>query len=648
MASNETLSKTAYGGVDGTKYVPHVKNKSGISELKISTIFLGILMSVLFAGANTYLGLTAGITIAAGIPSAILGGGLLVAIFRRKSILEGNMIQSMASAGESIASGVIFVLPAIIITGAVFDPFQAIVAALVGMLLGSAVMLLVRKYLIIQSHGDLLYPESMAISEVLVASDAQGEGLKILAIGGAIGGLVKSLGSEVFAFFNSAPTVVISSMKAQLGVAVAPALVGVGYIVGIEVGLAMVAGTVLANFAMIPLFGFFGALTPDLIVFPSTVPLSEMSPSAIGSKYTRYIGAGAIATGGLITIVKIMPTVFVSIKKTLSNISVTTSDNYDPDLSLKLAIAMAIFSFVVVAIIPGQLFVGLIAATLVVVCSVLFAIVGARMTGIIGTSNLPVSGMTIASLLVITPAFVLLGHKDINAIGIIVLLGTTVVTAISLTAGFSQSLKATFIIGGTTKQVQKMYMLSAVVGVLVVVGLIYVLEQAYGFSKEGSILIAPQANLVSMIITGITDGNLPWVFILSGVAIAIALALLKLPIMSIAIGFYLPITTVFAVFIGGLLRVIVERKYKNDPTMLDNKITKGTILAAGLVAGEALIGLFAAIIAVAMGNVELMNKVGSKLIGENISTSITVGILALIVLLIIVYKIIVKNNTKTQ
>jgi putative OPT family oligopeptide transporter len=642
--SKDSLSKNAYGGIDGEKYVPFIADAKNLSQGSIKAILIGILLAILFAGANTYLGLTAGMTIAGGIPGAILGSGLLYTFFRKKSILEGNVMQSMSSGGESIASGMIFVLPAIIIIGGSINIKDAIIASIMGLILGVFIIVLIRKYLIVKSHGELLYPESMAISEVLVTSNAtESKNIYKLVSGALIGALVKLLGSEALRFFNDAPTKIFTSIKAQFGIGVSPALIGVGFIVGTEVAFAMLAGSILANFAFVPLFSFFGELVPSLVVFPSSVPISEMSPSAIGSRYIRYIGAGAIATGGLISIIKALPTVIVSVKQAFGNVSISASDKYNQDISIKLLGLLVLVCFAVIMFIPQSLILGIIVAILTIMCAFLFSVVAARMTGIVGTSNLPVSGMTIASLLVITPVFALWGYTDINSMALVLLLGTTLVIAIALSGGFSQSLKTTFILGGNTKIVQKAFILASIFGLIVVFSLIMVLDKVYGFTSENSILIAPQANLMALIVKGISSGDLPWTFILSGVAIAIMLSLLQLPVMSIAIGFYLPITTVMAVVCGGVLRWFIEKKYNKDKNIQEEKVGNGIILSAGLVAGESLIGLLVAILALSLGSLHGINMVGGLFLPNMFIDSIAVGFMILFLFMFIFYRKIIKN-----
>lgn len=644
MSDKDSLSKNAYGGVDGEKYIPFVSNPSLLSQGSLKAILIGILLAILFAGANTYLGLTAGMTIAGGIPGAILGSGLLYTIFRKKSILEGNIMQSMSSGGESIASGMIFVLPAVIIIGATINIVDALIASVIGLVLGIFIIVLIRKYLIVKSHGELLYPESMAISEVLVTSNAtDNKNLSKLVSGGILGASVKLLGAEALRFFNDAPVHVFKSLKAQFGIGISPALIGVGFIVGTEVAFAMLAGSILGSFAFVPLFSFFGELVPSLVVFPSTIPLSEMTPGAIGSKYIRYIGAGAIATGGLISIVKALPTVITSVKQTFGNVSITTSDSYNQDISIKLLGVLVLISFVVILFIPENLLLGLIVAVLTIACAFLFSVVAARMTGIVGTSNLPVSGMTIASLLVITPMFGLWGYSDIDSMALVLLLGTTLVVAIALSGGFSQSLKTTFILGGSNKIVEKSFILASFFGLIVVFSLIMVLDKVYGFASEDTILIAPQANLMALIVKGISSGDLPWTFILSGVAIAVMLALLKLPVMSIAIGFYLPITTVMAVVCGGLLRWFIEAKYKKETSVKETKVSNGIILASGLVAGESLVGLLVAILALSIGSLDSINRIGGLLLPTSFIDSVAVGFTILALFMYVLYRKIIKN-----
>ncbi len=642
--NQDSLSSEAYGGVDGSKYKPFVNPLNNLSQGSIKAILIGILLAILFAASNTYLGLTAGMTVAGGIPGAILGTGMLYALFRKKSILEGNVIQSMSSGGESISSGVIFVLPAIILIGGNINPLEALIYSTIGVILAVFVIILVRKYLIIQSHGELIYPESMAISEVLVSSNSESSGkMKKLLAGASIAGIFKILGSDALNFFNSYPTKIFATFKAQFGIGLSPALIGVGYIIGIEVAFAMLAGAILASFVLVPLFGFFGDLSTKLIVFPSLVPISEMSPGAIASKYIRYIGAGAIATGAVINIVKVIPTIISAVKQTFGNVSISTTSSYNEDVSMKILGLLVLVSFVIISIIPNNLLFGIIVATLTIMCAFLFAVVGSRMTGIVGTSNLPVSGMTIASLLVITPVFALFGYTNISAMGLVLLCGTTIVVAIALSGGFAQSLKVSFILGAKTKIVQKAFIIASCFGVVVVVSLIMILDKVYGFKSDNTILIAPQANLMALIVKGILNGELPWVFISCGVFIAIMLAILRLPVMSVAIGFYLPLTTVLAIVCGGILRWLIEKKYKNvEESFKENQINNGVIIASGLIAGEAIVGLIVAIVALIIGDIDKITSFGMQFISSDIVNSMLLGFIILFLFLLFVYKMMTK------
>lgn len=650
VANKDKLSTTAYRGIEGKDYIPHIygDSKKHTPEGSIVALIIGILLTILFASSTTYLGLTAGMTVAAGIPGSILGMSLLYIFAKQKSILDGNVIQTMSSGGESVASGIIFVLPAFMIMGLQFSFFQAILAGLVGSMISLAVVSLIRKYLIVQSHTKLVYPESMAISEILVASDAKDtSGIKTMSLGAFIGAFFTAIGSGVFSFINTKPIYFFSKFKGMFALSLTPAVIGVGYIVGAEVGVAIAAGAILANYAFIPIFGLFGDLQNTLVLFPSTIPLAEMTADNIAGSYIRYIGAGAIATGGFITVLKMVPIVVLSVKKTFTELSIETNGNYDPDISLKFAAGLMIVSILIIILLSHSFVVGVVASLLVLICTLLFSVVAARLTGLLGTSNLPVSGMTIASLLIVTPTFVLLNFSGDKYLSLLILLATSIVTTIALSGGLAQSLKTTFIVGGTTKKIQYVYLISSIVGIMVVVSVILLLEKAYGF-KNSDILVAPQANLISFIIQGITSGNLPWVFIIMGSSIAVTLAMLKLPVMSVAIGFYLPMPTAFAVLLGGIVRYYVDKKYANDHQLLAHHSSKGVIFSSGLIAGEAIFGLLIALITVLINDQAFFSNIGNSITGNiGFLHNIWFGFIFIGFFLYLVYKII-TNPSKSK
>lgn len=599
------LPHGAYGGVKGEDYVPLLSANNRKGETDLTVIIIGMILAVVFAGANAYLGLMAGMTVAAGIPGAILGAGILL-LMGKKSFAGTNTIQAMAAGGESVASGIIFVLPAILLMGSQVDFFTGALIGVVGVALGSGFTVFIRKYLVIQSHGELIFPESMAVSETILTANSGGFGLRIMALGGALGAVVVALSDQFIGLFKSSflfneklTSRFTGDTKYRLDGEINPALIGVGFIVGKDVGLVMMAGAILSNLILIPLIGIFaGYANPSIIVFPSKIPLIEMGSNDMFTSMIKYIGAGAIAAGGIISVIKLLPVMVVSVKEVLG--AKKDTDTTDQDMSPLVAVAAVVGTFAVgVAL---SLFMGvsimyaIVAGFLAIVMAMLFTVVAARLTGQIGTSNLPVSGMTIASLLVIATVLSMLmnqaGVDNKITSTFILLFLTMIVTAISMAGGFAQSIKTSFIIGGTTRKIERLYTVGGIIGVLVVVPIILLLQSQIISGKAA----APQANLMKTLTTGIVTGQLPWLFIFIGVAIALMLYLMKMPVMSFAIGMYLPMSVSLCVLTGGFIRYFVERRYSKDEKVKEAYVGKGIIFSSGMIAGASIFGLIFAII----------------------------------------------------
>lgn len=601
---NKKLSKEAYGGVEGSKYVPYISDQVKAQELTPLVLIIGLVLAVLFAASNSYAAMTAGMTVAAGIPGAILGGGILTLITRKGSALSTNIMQGMSSGGESIASGMTFVLPAVFLIGQDVSFFTGFIVGLAGTLFGIGVTSIVHNHLIVAEHGHIVYPEAMAISETVVSTDAGGEGLKIMGIGALVGSIATIISSQITGLVATTVSFTGDKFKYQWQTDANPLLLGIGFIVGLEVGIAMLAGSILANFAVIPLLGYFAAnADPAAVAWNNPdLHLVDMTAANIQSTYTKYIGAGMMLAGGVISAIKLLPVIISSVKEILG----AKQDNQNSGITGLLIIGGIAILAVSTIFITSSILMGIVTIILVLIFSFLFSIVAARMTGDIGTSNLPVSGMTIASLLIVTVVFVFIGKAtgvagwtDANGNLAILLALTAVVTAISVSAGYSQTQKATFILGGSKNKMQLYYTISSIVGVATSVAVIKLLQEQI---VNGSELVQiPQATLMASITEGILQNSLPGEIIFVGIFMAIVLFLLDLPIMTVAIGFYLPLGTVSIVFFGGLIRYLVDRKNKDNKEVLDKKVERGTIFSSGLIAGGALCGLVGAFLAVIAG-----------------------------------------------
>lgn len=593
MDERKKLSHSAYGGTKGEEYIPFIPTSQAMPELSIYSIIMGAVFAMIFAAANTYLGLKVGLTIAAGIPGAILATGLLKGLFKRNNILEANMVASIAAVGESIAGGIIYILPAIILWGLELKTSTIVVVTLLGGLVGIFFVTPLRKFLIVEEHGQLVYPESMAAAEVLVNGSEGGSGFKMVLLGLGIGGGYK-LASGGFALWSERPEWVIKSYQgAVFGIDALASLLGVGFIVGTEASLYMFGGAVVAWMGLIPLIKYIGAgLTEPL--FPSTQLISEMGASDIWSEYIRYIGAGAVAAGGFISLGKSAPTIIKSFKSAMAGLgkkdgAKVTRINEEPPITW--VIGAAILVFVLSWILP-QVNAGFLGGIMIIIFSFFFAVVSARMVGIIGASNNPVSGMTIATLLFVTAVLKLTGNIGQKGMVTAVLVAGVICVAIAVAGGTAQSLKTTFIIGGSPKNVQIGMYFGLIFGAVVAGVVLLMLNNTYGIGSES--VPAPQATLMSMVIEGVMTGELPWVLVFVGISIAVFVELAGLPVLPVALGLYLPIHLSAGILFGGIIRTLVERKFKNDENMMKSKIEKGILLSSGLVAGDALMGIVVA------------------------------------------------------
>lgn len=593
------LSKDAYGGVAGKDYVPYISSGSK-SGGNAAVMIIGIILAIVFAASTAYSGMKSGLTVAAGIPGSIIGSAFIAAFAKQKGILGKNLVQGMASGGESVASGIIFVLPAVLLIGAKVSFLEGFLVGVGGVLFGIGIASLVYNYLIVEEHGKLMYPESMAISETLVASEGAGDSMKFMGIGFGIGGIITVITSSFLNVANNVISYVNETFyKWKLEVEVNPLLLGIGFIVGLDVALTMFAGSILSNFGIMPLIGYFSSLGRDGVTVWNNpdVSINAMEVGNIGGSYVKYIGAGMMLSGGLIGAIKLIPTIISSIKETLNaKASGSGSSSSVGNIILLGGIVIGFIGGFVIS--GGNILMAIAASILSLFLSLLFVIVSGRLTGTIGTSNLPVSGMTIASIVVVTLLFVGMGWTNPEHNKSLLLFGTFIVTAIAIAGGYSQSQKVTFIVGGDKNEMQKYFAISGVVGVVVVVGTILLLSSQLVMTGDKVAFALPQANLMSTLTAGIMSGELPWVMIIVGAVMGVVLFLLNLPVMTVAIGFYLPIATTSIILIGAIVRLFVEKTSKSEAEK-EAKVSNGISLSSGLVAGGSIIGLVGIILQVA-------------------------------------------------
>ena len=573
--------------------------KSPKSVRNTVVLIIGIILAVIFAASTAYSGMKSGLTVAAGIPGSIIGSAFIAAFAKQKGILGKNLVQGMASGGESVASGIIFVLPAVLLIGSQISFLEGFLVGVGGVLFGIGIASLVYNYLIVEEHGMLMYPESMAISETLVASEGAGDSMKFMGIGFGIGGAITVVTSSFLNVTNNVISYVNESFyKWRLQLEVNPLLLGIGFIVGLEVALTMFAGSLLSNFGILPLIGYFSELGKEGAVVWNNpdVSINAMGVGDIAGSYVKYIGAGMMLSGGLIGAIKLIPTIISSIKETLN---AKTSGNNASKIGTMILLGGLVVGFLAGFVVSGgNIMMAITASILSLFLSLLFVIVAGRLTGTIGTSNLPVSGMTIASIVLVTLLFVAMGWTNPEHNKSLLLFGTFIVTAIAMAGGYSQSQKVTFIVGGDKSEMDKYFAISGIVGVAVVVGTIMLLSSQLAMTGANVPFALPQANLMSTLTAGIMSGELPWVMIIVGAVMGVVLFLLNLPVMTVAIGFYLPIATTSIILVGALVRVFIERTSKSDVEK-DTKVSNGISLSSGLVAGGSIIGLIGIILQVA-------------------------------------------------
>ena len=596
--SAKKLSKEAYGGVTGKDYVPYNTDKTKRGSNTVVMI-IGMILAIVFAASTAYSGMKAGLTVAAGIPGSIIGSAFVAAFAKKKGLLGKNLVQGMASGGESVASGLIFVLPAVLLIGSKISFVEGLVIGLGGVLFGLGVASLVLDYLIIEEHGNLMYPESMAISETLVASEGAGDSVKFMGVGFVISGIITILTGSFLNLCNNVYSKLGESFyKFKFEIEANPLLLGIGFIVGLEVSISMFAGSILSNFGILPLIGYFSDMAHQShhVWNNASTAIGQMDVNTISGAYVKYIGAGMMLCGGVIGAIKLIPVIVSSIKQTMGAKSAGVSQE-GVGVQRLILIGGIVLGFVGAVMVSGNILMAIVGIVISFILSALFVIVAGRLTGTIGTSNLPVSGMTIASLVIATLVFVIAGWTDPASNKTLLMFASFIVVAIAMAGGYAQSQKVTFVIGGNEPEMQKHYAISGILGVVVVVGVMILLADQLAITGANPPFALPQANLMATLTSGIMSGDLPWVMIIVGVVMALFMFLLDLPIMTVAIGFYLPISTSSIILIGALVRVLVEKMAKSEAEKLA-RVSRGISLSSGLVAGGSIVGLIGIILQV--------------------------------------------------
>ncbi len=594
------LPREAYEIRPGETYPPYVAPEEQLPEFTLKAVVLGVLVGVVFGAANAYLGLRVGLTVSASIPAAVMAIVLFRA-FRRGSVLETNMVQTIGSAGESVAAGVIFTIPALFIWQRTdptvrVDLMEITMLALFGGLIGVLFMIPLRRFLIAREHGNLPYPEGLATAEVQVAGEAGGAKGRLVFGGLGIGALYQLLAnSRGLSLWPEEPTQPLPA-KAEISGSFTPELLGVGFIVGPRIAGIMFAGGALAWLVLIPLVNLWAG---NQVIFPGTKPVSEMGSAEIWSSYIRYIGAGAVGFGGIITLIKSLPTIWESARVGIAEMAGGGSSGpvprTDRDIPYKWVIIGAVAAAIGLWLWPGVP-VSLLAAFLIVIFAFFFVTVSSRIVGLVGSTSNPVSGMTIATLLLTSLIFVALGLADEPGARVAVLaVGAVVCIAAAIGGDTSQDLKAGFLLGATPWKQQVGEMIGVLTSALVMGGTLILLNESYGIGVEGG-LPAPQATLMSLVIDGVLAQDLPWRFVFIGVGLAAFVEfVLRLPSLAFAVGLYLPIALSTPIMVGGALRALVERKARSAGEEVDEQREAGILFSSGMVGGAALLGVVIAI-----------------------------------------------------
>ena len=585
------------------QFKPYVPAEKVTPELTVTSIIMGILLSVIFGAANAYLGLRVGMTVSASIPAAVSAMGVIRVIMRKNSILESNLVQTIGSAGESLAAGAIFTLPALFLwanEGKMAKPgiLEITLIALIGGLLGVFFMVPLRNALIVREHATLPYPEGHACAEVLLAGEEGGSNASTVFAGMGFAAFFKFIIDGL----KLVPGEVSLSGTAKtypgaIGTQIYPAVMSVGYICGPRISSYMFAGGILSWMVLIPMIVIFGS---NLILYPGTSTIGEIfaadGAGGIWGSYVRYIGAGALAAGGIISLVKSLPLIVRTFRDAMKGLGGSAGEGNlrtQKDINIKIVLLAILVLTLAVWLVPA-IPVSFVGAMIVVIFGFFFATVSSRMVGLVGSSNNPVSGMAIATLLIATLILKILGDSGASGMQAAIAIGSIICIVSAIAGDTSQDLKTGYLLGATPRKQQYGEIIGVIASALAIGATLYLLDSAWGFGTNE--LAAPQATLMKMVIEGIMDGNLPWGLILIGVCIAVVVEIVGIPVLPFAIGVYLPVQLNACIMVGGLIRLAFDRMKESQKKK--NVINNGILFCSGMIAGEGLVGILLAILAV--------------------------------------------------
>ncbi len=635
---------------ENNNFKPYIPASKITPELTVTSIIMGIILAVIFGAANAYLGLRVGMTVSASIPAAVIAMGVIRVVMRKNSILESNVVQTVGSAGESLAAGAIFTLPALFLwaaEGKMDKPnmLEITLIALLGGLLGVFFMVPLRNALIVKEHGTLPYPEGTACAEVLLAGEEGGANASTVFAGMGFAALFKFIIDGIKAVPGEI-SFRIKGYAGEIGTQIYPAVMSVGYICGPRISSYMFSGGLVSWLVLIPIIVLFGE---SLTLYPGTQPIGEMfaagGASAIWSSYIRYIGAGALAAGGIISLIKSLPLIVRTFKDALKGMAGGSagvgSERTNQSISIKIVlIAIAILTILVwlVPAIP----VSLLGAAIVVIFGFFFATVSSRMVGLVGSSNNPVSGMAIATLLIATVILKITGDTGAHGMRAAIAIGSIICIVAAIAGDTSQDLKTGYLLGATPKKQQIGEIIGVVAAALAIGGTLYLLDTAWGFGSDA--LAAPQATLMKMIIEGVMDGNLPWGLVFIGVFIAIAVEIIGSPVLPFAIGIYLPVHLNACIMVGGLVRLVFD-KMKKEEKEKTRIVNDGILFCSGMIAGEGLVGIALALLAV-FGVDKIIDISGLLNLSDPVAKIAALGVFALIILSLLKFSVWKKKKAK--
>ena len=624
-------------------FKPYIPADRVVPEFTVTSLLIGILLAIVFGAANAYLGLRVGMTISASIPAAVISMGIIRVILRRDSILENNLVQTIGSAGESVAAGAIFTLPALFLwakEGTIDSPSMITIflVALVGGLLGVAFMVPLRQALIVEEHGTLPFPEGTACAEVLLAGEEGGSKAGTVFSGLGIAAAYKFIADGLKVFPSEIGYDIKAYAGSSVGVQVLPALAGVGYICGPKISSYMLAGSTLSWFVLMPAIALFGA--DAQAIFPGTDPIAQMAPSDLWGTYIKYIGAGAVATGGVISLIKSLPLIAKTFKQAMQSMKKKSSASAlrtEQDIPMPFLLVMILVIGIAIWLVPAFP-VNPIGALIVIVFGFFFATVSSRMVGLIGSSNNPVSGMAIATLLIATLLLKATGTTGVKGMTGAIAIGGIICVIAAIAGDCSQDLKTGFIVGATPKKQQIGEMIGVVVSAAAIGFVLQLLDNAWGYGSEA--IPAPQATMMKMLVEGIMSAELPWSLILIGVCVAIVMEILKVPVMPFAVGMYLTFSLNAGIMAGGLVRLFMDKRNVSEKEKKAS-VDHGILFTSGLIAGEGLMGVILAIFAVAKLDkiIDLSKKFSIGEIGS---------LIVFILLLLYLARVCIKGGKKSE